>query len=174
MNLRQNLQNITDSIPLEKHPEKIQDLVLITGHSIKIIDSFISIDKYTCVVHSFELVEDPLYVSVAGFGFGRIFAGADFIHFLLDQNFLCECQYDSVSKDDLIMYFQNELFKHVGLVLGEDRVLSKWGEGYLYNHLIWEVPISYGNKVRYFKKLAPGEGLDLFISFAESKGLKFK
>ncbi len=168
------MQSITESIPVNQHLEKIQDLASVTGHSIKVIDSFYPIEDYTCVVHSFQLIQDPLYVSVAEFGLGRIFAGSEFIYFLLDQSLLCECQCDSVLKDNLVMYFQNESFKHVGLALDENRVLSKWGTGHLYNHLTWEVPTSYGNKVRYFKKFSAGEGLDLFVLFAESKGLKFK
>lgn len=174
MDLRQNLQIITDTIPVDQHPEKIQDLVSLTGHGIKVVDSSYPVNEYTCVVHSFELVRDPLYVSVAEFGLGRIFAGSEFIHYLLDQRLLSECQCDSVFSGDLVMYFQNKSFKHIGLMLEKNRVLSKWGTGHLYDHLTWEVPISYGDKVRYFKKLAPAEGLDLFVSFAEFKGLKFK
>ncbi len=174
MDLRQNLQIITETTPVDQHPEKIQDLASLTGHSIKVVGSFFAVSEYTCVVHSFDLVRDPLYVSVADFGLGRIFAGSEFIHYLLDQRLLSEYQYDSVFNGDLVMYLKNDSFKHIGLVLEKNRVLSKWGTGHLYNHLTWEVPISYGDKVRYFKKLAPAEGLDLFVSFAKFKGLKFK
>ena len=173
MNLREKLQHITDEFPVEQHPLKIQELSPSYGHSIKLVDSQCPIAEYTCVVYSFGLTEDPTYLSVASFGFGRTFAGAEFIHFLLDRRLLTERQTGQIFTGDLVVYFDGALFKHVGKVLASSQVLSKWGTGHLFMHSTWEVPTNYGERVKYFKQLAPEEGLDLFIKYAEFHGFTF-
>lgn len=173
MTLRQDLQRITDTLPVIQHPLLIQELKLITGHGIKIIESQYPIESYTCVVHSFGLVEDPTYLSVAGFGLGRTFAGADFINFLLSHELLQERPKGTFLTGDLVIYFQDDSFRHVGTTLDEGRVLSKWGTGYLYDHPVWEVPINYGASVRYFEKISSNAGLELFVLFAQSRGFTF-
>lgn len=173
MELREKLQHITDEFPAEQHPLMIQELALLSGHSIKLVDSQYPIAEYTCVVYSFGLTKDPTYLSVASFGFGRTFAGAEFIHFLLDHSLLTERQTGQAFAGDLVVYFGNDLFKHVGTVLACNQVLSKWGTGHLFEHSTWEVPTNYGDHVKYFKQLAPEEGLDLFIKYAEVDGFTF-
>ncbi len=39
-------------------------------------------------------------------------------------------------------------------------IYSKWGPNELYAHQLWEVPWSYGQTVRYFKRGDPEELLD--------------
>lgn len=124
------------------------------------------VNAYTCIVHSFGLVNDPCYVGIASYGLGNAFAGADFIHFLLSKNLIAEKSLDSVVVNDFIFYFDGDIFRHVGKVLGDGRILSKWGVGLLYDHLMWEVPSGYGQIVRYF------EGVDLFIAYAEFRGFR--
>ena len=58
----------------------IQELIPPFDHSIKLVHSQYPIDGYTCVVYSLGLTQDPTYLAIAGFGLGRTFAGADFIH----------------------------------------------------------------------------------------------
>jgi hypothetical protein len=173
MELRDKLQHITGEFPVEQHPLMIQELASPSGHSIKLVDSQYPIAEFTCVVYSFGLTKDPIYLSVASFGFGLTFAGAQFIHFLLDHSLLTKRQTGQAFAGDLVVYFENDLFRHVGTALAGNQVLSKWGTGHLFEHSTWEVPTNYGDRVKYFKQLAPEEGLDLFKRYAEVEGFYF-
>lgn len=53
------------------------------------------------------------------------------------------------------------------------RVTSKWGIGHLYEHELWDVPVSYGTSVRFLKQLPYELALDLFVQFAQKKGMLF-
>jgi len=72
----------------------------------------------------------------------------------------------------LVFYFgDDERFKHAGLSLGSGRVISKWGIGQLYEHRLFEVPASYGSKVRFFRNLSYDEAFGNFMRFAEHSGM---
>ena len=171
--LREKLQNITDNFSVEQHPLIIQELISSYDHSIKLVHSQYPIDGYTYVVYSFGLTQDPTYLAIAGSGLRRTFAGADFIHFLLHHGLIIQRETGGESVGDLVIYFHNNIFKHVGTVLAINRVQSKWGCGHLFDHPTWDVPMSYGDRVKYFKQLEPKEGLDLFIGYAKFKGFTF-
>lgn len=170
--LRQRLQQITDEAPVERHPAQVEALRAEFGHTIQVVESELPISGYTCGVHSFGLIDDPTYRDVAGFGCGKTFAGAEFVQFLL-ANGLLEEKVAGVA-GDLVIYFDGVAFKHVGRMAQDGRILSKWGQGYLYNHQVWEVPLDYGQVVRYFQGPGPDQGLDLFIAYAQSKGFQFE
>jgi hypothetical protein len=50
-------------------------------------------------------------------------------------------------------------------------VISKWGIGHLYQHQLFEVPESYGSKLRFFTRLSYNEAYSYFRSFAEENGM---
>ncbi|MBU3591212.1 MULTISPECIES: hypothetical protein [unclassified Polynucleobacter] len=173
MTLRLQLEQMTEAMPLSQHSHQIEVLRTEFGHTINIVDSEIPVDTYTCAVHSFGLIDDPTYVGVASHGLGNTFAGADFIYFLLSQNLILETSPESVAANDFIFYFDGDKFMHVGKILGGGRILSKWGSGLLYDHSIWEVPSGYGQTIRCFEGLDSDRGVDLFITYAESRGFQF-
>lgn len=41
---------------------------------------------------------------------------------------------------------------HIGQITAQDRVISKWGYGHVYEHLIEMVPDSYGTEVLFFRR----------------------
>ncbi len=50
----------------------------------------------------------------------------------------------------IILYFDDKGEpKHAGIALGQ-RVISKWGSGYAWNHDVWEVPATYGTRAERF------------------------
>lgn len=171
--LRHKLSDVTQNVAVPEHLAHVEALRTETNHSIVVVESQHPIDRYTCGVHAFHLIEDPTYLSVACSGLRRTFAGTEFIDFLLERQLLTPREGSSAIPDDLILYFDNEVFRHVGRVRPHHRVLSKWGAGHLYEHQVWEVPFSYGNQVRYFVGPDKDSSCDLFIQYAESKGFSF-
>jgi hypothetical protein len=170
--LRSSIAEITEGAPVREHPTRIEALRVGYDHTIVVIESEHPIDQYTCGVHAFHLVGDPTYLEVAGYGLGRTFAGAEFMTFAL-QNRLLTPRQSRALPGDLIFYFQNGVFRHVGRMNTEARVISKWGTGWLYEHGVQEVPLNYGSDIRYFVGLDEEAALNLFIRYAESQGLSF-
>lgn len=51
-------------------------------------------------------------------------------------------------KDRLAVYFRGAIPSHFGKIHG-DKIRSKWGQGPAWNHGLWEIPHSYGDRVKY-------------------------
>lgn len=49
-------------------------------------------------------------------------------------------------KGNIIFYMKNGQITHVGKLVNEKTVISKWGRGHVYEHPIGLVPESYGDK----------------------------
>lgn len=171
LGLRVSLDRITETLPADKHPEAIGSLQRETGHTIQLLESYHPVNRYTCAVHAFCLTEHPAYLAVASWGRGDVFAGSEFINFLLIREMLSPKLPGQEMRDDYIIYFDETGFRHIGRISENARVISKWGTGHLWDHGLWEVPSTYGDDVRYFSGLEPTAARDLFMQFSESKGV---
>ncbi|OGM18876.1 hypothetical protein A2686_05060 [Candidatus Woesebacteria bacterium RIFCSPHIGHO2_01_FULL_38_10] len=65
---------------------------------------------------------------------------------------------DSPKTGDIVIYrntqMGNKLYttiEHAGILSESKKVISKWGEGALFKHDIFYVPLSYGNVVEFYK-----------------------
>jgi hypothetical protein len=67
--LRERLLNITLNEVVAEHPAMLEALRAEIPHTVAVKRSDYPLDRYTCAVHAFSLVEDPTYESVAGFGY---------------------------------------------------------------------------------------------------------
>lgn len=170
--LRGRLQEMTEVTDVSQHPALLMQLARDVQNSIRILESEDPIDRYTCVMHAFDFSEKPEYTEIASFGLGRIFAGATFIHWLLTRNCLTEAPQGNAG--DLVLYFSNGQFKHVGIVGDRARITSKWGIGHLYEHEALEVPSSYGDEVRFYSALSYADAYNYFVEFAEENGMQFE
>lgn len=76
--------------------------------------------------------------------------------------------------EGVIIYFSNEYKPiHAGR-FNNNRVLSKWGTGLVFNHEMFEAPISYGDNIRIYKFVDNPAMLDHFYGYAETKGIEFR
>lgn len=172
--LRDRLFDITAHAELGEHVKLIESLKGDLPHTIVPLESPYPIEKYTCVVHAFDLTGVPEYEAIAGWGLGRTFAGAKFVQFLLGDRRLIEVDGPSAGQNRLVMYFADGKFQHVGKVTSTTRVTSKWGTGHLFEHDVLDVPSSYGSTLRYFEAPTPTDSLDMFYDFAETMGVEFR
>lgn len=171
--LRARLSQITDEEPTDNHLQLLEELRASVGHTIEAHESENSLTQFTCGVHAFYLVGDETYFQIASSGLGTTYAGKAFVDFIINQGMLASRTEGTVVAGDLVIYFADEEFRHVGRVLGVDRVLSKWGTGLLLEHALWEVPESYGDRVEYYVGPNEEQSFALFQRYAESRGLKF-
>lgn len=170
--LRKRLQEMTQVDDVSQHPALLHALARECPNTITLLDSVHPIRRYTCLMHVFDFTEKAEYAAIATHRLGRIYAAGAFAHWLLDRGLLVEVTSSDVRNGDLVFYFGDDgRFKHAGLSLANGRVVSKWGIGYLYQHGLFEVPDSYGDKVRFFRKLAYDEAFGYFLHFGEYSGI---
>jgi hypothetical protein len=170
VDLRRRLGEMTESgsEPSEHHamlaaisveiPNTIQPLE--SGHSEK---------GYTCGMYVFDFSKDPDYINIAQQG---VYAGRAFFEWLLANHLVQEVDEAGAAVDDLIMYFNDGRWKHVGFWRLNGRVESKWGLGLLYSHKTWEAPKNYGDEVRFFRSISSEDAIKHLVQFAQSRGLQ--
>lgn len=169
--LRKRLQAMTEIEDTSLHPELLDAIGREYPHTILVLGSAHPIARYTCLVHALGFVGSPEYEMIASRGFNVVFAGSGFARWLLDRGALIEISDADLEEHDLVFYFDNGHFKHAGLALNDQRIVSKWGRGHLYEHALWEVPQSYGTIVCFFKRLPYDRAVDFFVQFAKEKGV---
>ena len=172
--LRKELQTVTEVQDVAQHPALLAEVTRECPNSVRITESLHPIERYTCLMHVMDFTEKPEYIAIARYGLGRVFAGTEFAHWLIERGLLTEVLQSEVRDGDLVVYFSEGSFKHVGLWRPNGRVLSKWGVGHLCDHELFEVPTSYGTDVRFYKRLPYEDAYDLFARFAEENGIPFK
>lgn len=66
---------------------------------------------------------------------------------------------------DLVLYFDsNDSITHAGILISPTIVISKWSDGPLMKHGLYEVKRSYGDTIQYFQKGLDSD--DLYIKYA--------
>jgi hypothetical protein len=170
--LRKRLQGITEVEDASQQAILLDTLTRECPNEIELLESPYPIERYTCLMHVFEFTDSPEYAAIASRGFNVVYASPTFAHWLLDHSFLDEIPPEEVEKGDLVFYFSEDgRIKHAGLVVGDNRVESKWGLGHLFQHGLFEVPESYGTRVRFFKKIDYDTASGHFRRFAKDKGM---
>lgn len=140
-------------------------------NTIQPLESSLPEDCYTCGMYVFDFAENEDYIKVVGSGFPHVYAGRTFFEWLLENHLLQQIEEAEANENDLIMYFNDGEWRHVGFWKLNGRVESKWGAGLLYNHGRWEVPTQYGETVRFFRAIAPQSAIGYFFRFAASRGV---
>jgi hypothetical protein len=172
--LRSKLTALTKELDVTKHPGLLAEISQETEFAVRIAESEVPLNRYTCFVFAFDFVEHPDYVSIASRGGEEVYAGPEFAMWLLGKDHLDELRPQDARKGDLIFYFNNEKLVHAGRLVRPGTVISKWGTGHLYEHAVLAVPDSYGDTARYFRSLDKELALDYFVEYAKSKGMKFQ
>jgi hypothetical protein len=125
-------------------------------------------DDLTCLPYAFELTNNPIYRAIAADFDCEVFAGPKFMEWLLNNRL---CEVSGRAPGVLALYFSDKIWRHAGFVISTDRITSKWGTFPVYDHHLWEVPISYGNELRFFKRPAPKDSLSLFLDYCRYEGV---
>lgn len=116
---------------------------------LKIIDFPPEEEKnYNCFLYALGLQNDQRFLGNAGWEFTRNL-GTTF-EAMIDKKILTISI--SPEKGDMILYRANDgSISHVGLVDGQNTVISKWSWGPIIKHSIFDVPKEYGDVVEYYK-----------------------
>lgn len=168
VSLRRALQVMVDEKVAVEQAGELRRLRRQIGHTIRIQASPHPIKRYSCLMHAFDFSEKQEYIE---FALRDVFAGAEFAHWMMNRGHLKPLSNQEAKRGDVIFYLSGDEFKHAGLLIKKNRVLSKWGTFHLCTHAIFEVPSSYGRKIRYFKHLPYQDAFGHFTDYAREKGL---
>lgn len=169
--LRARLSYITENGDPDGHPRLIEQLRQTHPHSIEVTESPAPIDRYTCAVHAFHLVEDEEYEAIVMASPRYVFASPGFVQRLISRGTLVRV--GQLQAGAVVVYRSEGVVKHIGRVLSPDRVESKWGIGHLYKHGLYEVPLSYGDAIEFFHGIDRDTALDELVEFAKENGVQF-
>lgn len=170
--LRRRLQQITDNGVPDTHPLLIESLRIDIPHSIEIVQAFVPNERYTCVMHSLDLIENKEYIEIATVAPRDIFASPRFVERLINSGHLQELM--APVEGALAVYFDGGAVKHIGRLITATSVESKWGVGALYRHGLLEAPESYGAECRFFSSVDREFVLDLYVDYAREHGVQFE
>jgi hypothetical protein len=162
--LRARLQDITWSDDIDGHPSAIEALKSEFPHTIQLVELTNQEFPSNCYECALGLIPELTHWA-SGFDLPELYAGPKFISWLV--HYLTEIPIADAANGDLILYFEGQLPTHAGLIK-EPRVISKWGRGHIYQHSLLEIPSSYGNEIRFYRKLPASVATMRFVEYARS------
>ena len=169
--LRAQLQQITDTQDLSRHRPMLEVLRQEIPHSIRMLSGPNENLRYNCVMYALGIEEDREYINLVLACPEEVHGDTAFTQFLIQNGDLDEQKHPASGL--LAIYFNEGVVRHIGRLISESRVVSKWGWGQLYEHDIPDVPSSYGDVIRYFNTAERDQVVRRFIEFAESQGVRF-
>jgi len=146
---RKKIEEATQGIP-RKHPQNIASLSKDYPHSITLQSNPNYMDSTTdCFLFVFQAnIPDELVKKIGKFYEDKDTSNrVDYFLQLLDDGFI-ELHTLRKANDEVVVYFNDGVPTHFGR-LENDLVISKWGIGLIWKHKLFEVPLSYGDAVKY-------------------------
>ncbi|NQV81122.1 MAG: hypothetical protein HQ495_11255 [Alphaproteobacteria bacterium] len=167
--LRARLNAITnDVVPLKDHGLRIEELGRRYPHRIRLQPTRRGAG-FNCFAFAFGLFDQPAYTRIAAAekraGGNRFFANSNFADHLVRTNAVAPIGQRDLLPGDIVLYVQAGRPVHAAQVIERGLLRSKWGQGHLYLHHLWEVPARYGHTVRFFRKMEPEPFLVQFADF---------
>lgn len=177
--LRRCLKEIIDEATASKMNAKtrkhlITDLAETHPHEIRCPEAN-EANEYNCFEYAFELVDSQKYRRIAqtdaDVGREIFFAGTEFARFLIEGGAREEITEAELRPGDVVIYLDdNGAPKHAGKIAPcERRVKSKWGGGLFLEHGLSEVPESYGNTVKFYRRIPAAQAEQEFLEFVKSR-----
>ena len=167
--LRVKLEQITRQ-EFEKHPNLIANLHSEYPHSIELATEVAPLNvpllHFTCFNYAFDLLDSNVMRVVNAFP--KLLSDGQFVSNLVKHR-LEEFSATEIRNGDMVMYSDEKEIKHSGKAFS-GFVISKWGRiGYLWRHRLFEIPSSYGDNVRFFRRLDRSVSEQVFLDYAKSK-----
>jgi hypothetical protein len=134
--LRGRLQEISCNGNIDKHSLAIEALRLEFAHTIRLVSFADSALPQNCFVWALDLCYELAHW-VGTWDLPELFAGSKFVQELIP--YLTPVPKSDVTEGDLVVYFEEEMPTHAGLIK-ESKVISKWGRGIYTSMINWRYP----------------------------------
>ncbi|GEM_PF-1370164 len=175
--LRRKLKEITDKYrgdTVGKQIKLIMELSKQHPHSITLRREAIPSDRSTfafnCFMYAFDMLDSSEVETIRHrYPFTlNIFPGSGFVDFLLNTAVMQERR-ENAKDGDVILYRDSAKITHAGKIIS-GRIESKWAGGHLWEHDILEVPIDYGDELKFVTGIKRNLCISSFFEYAKLKG----
>jgi hypothetical protein len=121
---------------------------------------------FTCYQHSFSLADVESVTRIMDDNW-QVRLGREFIQYLVDTR-LEEVSIGNAKEGDHVLYLSSQI-EHAGKV-DQGAVESKWGRAHLWHHGVFEVPLRYGDTVKFFHHIPQEDSVQAFHEYARIHG----
>jgi hypothetical protein len=126
------------------------------GHRIAILpEGRERIARFNCFAYALGLWDHAEYTRLVDNKSDSAVINSSTISEMLSEGVLVETDPKHLHANDMVVYYDNGTVTHAGVVRDKCLVRSKWGANEVHEHAVWDVPASYGDVVRYFRRPAP-------------------
>lgn len=139
--LREALDQLTTIADPAEYAASVEAMRGRFNHSIYVVPGEpqdVSLKGITCFGYALQLHRSARWADIA-----RDFASVNtpFIERLIRDGILRAVSGNEVAA--IVVYHHRARVRHAGRMAG-DRVVSKWGTNFVFEHALWEVPAAYG------------------------------
>lgn len=169
---RLRLQKITDGCAednIKKQPLAIAALRMHIPHSILLLRAADHKAGFNCFALCFGIEKSAKMQELARYR--NIIPSSAYAQYLIEE-ILEEIDKSDQQDGDYIIYLHDGRPTHAG-ILFPGYIVSKWGShGHVWKHGMWEVPYSYGETARLFRRLPDELCEPIYLDWANhSKGI---
>src|SRR5262249_40017491 len=153
-----------DDAGLLSQPVKIAQLAQQYPHSIHLLSATTpgpAAERFNCHTYALGMHESA---EVRRHWTRLVFPNADFMHHLIESLLV---EIEEPNDGTLVIYFGHGAAKRSGQ-WWSGRLHSKWGNGHIWDHALHEVPIPYGDAVRFFRAPSRADAIGAYVAFAQS------
>jgi len=144
---RAKLDEATNGFP-RKHIDRIAGLKKLYPHKISLHGNPNFFERDDCFLYAFRnLLPDDLLAAFINLVSDKPELFESICNDLILKEFV-SLHAKQIDSDRIVVYFLGNTPKHYGRIEG-DTVLSKWGNGYIWKHGLFEIPLSYGETIRF-------------------------
>ena len=170
--LRKELHRMTTDYAISDHANRLKTISESYPNSIQILEPEIPTDC-RCLSYAVGLAQNAKYIKIQRSSEDTIktplFADKEYLEWLVINERLEELSTAEIHDGNIVLYFEENEWRHAGKVIHNDRIASKWGAGLLYEHGPLETPANYGSELRYFKNIEPDYAYQIFTNFVVEK-----
>lgn len=170
--LRHELQRITDEytgLVVQLQVPSIEGLRERWRHNIRLVQAAVVGDPHTynfnCHAFTFSLYEANEFWELRLANPQLIATGQFVLERLVPA--MRPLRRNESKLGDIALYFDGARITHSGVRSGR-AIESKWGTAHRWRHGVFEVPWSYGTRVRYFRRPAAEDVLATYLAFAKA------
>jgi hypothetical protein len=135
--------------------EKLDELKRTFGHRIVPLEEGRNqLRRFNCYAYALGVWDHPAYQAMVDAHAEDTLTvlNSGVVSGLIAGGYLKEIAGKDAKPGDIVGYFYDGQLVHFARVEVEGFVCSKWGANEVHKHQLWEVPASYGDRVRYFQK----------------------
>lgn len=144
---RHRLDEATQGFP-RKHIERIAALKNLYPHNIILHSNPNFLDSDDCFLYAFKnIIPNDLQKEFVDVVLENADQFEAICQRLVSEGFIALHDEQNIS-DRIVVYFDGTVAEHFGKI-EKDEIISKWGKGYAWKHDLFEIPLSYGNTVKF-------------------------